>query len=133
MDIELIRKAASAESGRQFLENYGQVDFGHVSLARMRKAANADTELLKIAAWCSEDSDTLEMYELLGGDYEKRAFGVPMFDMGASKAGGTPVGGPKLGGPVGPGTVKPPAQGGGLQTPKAPGVPSVPSIGRTSQ
>jgi hypothetical protein len=70
-NVDVIRKAASLENGRRFVEEYNAIEFNPVVVARMQKAAHADPELLKIAAWASS-ADTLEMYELLGGDYQEK-------------------------------------------------------------
>ncbi len=69
VDVSLIRKLAALENGRRFIAERDQVDFNPVVVARMQKAAQADQELLKIAAW-SSTGDSLEMYELLGGTFE---------------------------------------------------------------
>jgi hypothetical protein len=79
VDVDLIRKKASVENGRRYFEErFGPVDHDPVAVLRLRKTAQADLELLKIAAWC-EDGDSLRTYEELGGEFDKEAFGQPMF------------------------------------------------------
>ena len=69
--IELIRKTADAERGERVLDHtFGPREHDPVSVSRMQKAATADPQLLKIAAWAAGEEDSLEMYELLGGTFE---------------------------------------------------------------
>jgi len=79
MDISLIRKLASVERGRRYLEaepKVSSVEF--VTSAKL--AAVEDTELLKIAN--SLPGDVLENYTALGGTFRKLGFGTPMFNTG---------------------------------------------------
>ena len=62
--VSLIRKTASIERGRRTVENLGSVE--PVAVVRMHKAAQADRDLMKIAAWC--EGDALSNYEALGGN-----------------------------------------------------------------
>lgn len=68
MDISLLRKMASTEMGRRYLQA-PEVD--PVAEALLVKAANADQELLKIASRLP--GDTLENYEQLGGTFKLAA------------------------------------------------------------
>jgi len=71
--IDYIRKQAELESGSRYLEErFGPVQ-DPVAIVRMHKAAAADPELLKIAAWLSDGSDSLEAYGALGGQYKAAA------------------------------------------------------------
>jgi hypothetical protein len=93
IDIAYIRKLASLEQGRRYLEG-PKVDAA--AFIGLHKAASvADPELLKIASRLA--GNTMQNYRQLGGTFTKAAFGIPMF--GAQK----------------PLTVKPPT------APKAPG------------
>lgn len=71
-DIELIRKLASAETGRRYLEErFAPVEDPYV-IAHLQKAASADQELLSLAAWAAGDThDALENYEALGGEFKE--------------------------------------------------------------
>jgi hypothetical protein len=66
MNVELIRKVASRDNGQRYLEErFAEKQICPYAVINLQKAASADVELLKIAAWL--EGDALENYELLGG------------------------------------------------------------------
>ena len=69
--IDLIRKTASAEAGKRYLEErFGPRSYSSLATVSLKKAASASNpRLLRAAAWASGDGDALELYELLGGTY----------------------------------------------------------------
>lgn len=69
--IEQIRKCASLENGKRFLEErFSPSNFDSMVVTRLQKAAEADVRLLKIAAWL-DAGDSLDVYEALGGPLKK--------------------------------------------------------------
>jgi hypothetical protein len=123
MDVDLIRKLASNEVGRRYLEAAAPDPFDDplTCLEYDKVGAVEDEELLKIAYGLAEDeSDVLGVYESLGGKY-KRAFGTPMFQMNQAQSPASMGGSPS-----GAGAMKPPSPmsagaGGGPKPPGAGG------------
>lgn len=75
MDIDSIRKAASLESGRRFLESYGEPVVDAVAVLCEQKMAQADDPgLARLAAWAA-DGDPIRMYEELGGTFDSQPIG----------------------------------------------------------
>lgn len=66
LDFDMIRKLASLETGRQYLqEEAGMSTLEELEISKMASAA--DPMLLKIASRLP--GNTLEVYEALGGKY----------------------------------------------------------------
>lgn len=83
--VDSIRKLASVHRGRVAFDHYAEGDVDLVDAMRLKKMAHADQGLLKIAAWC-DTSDSLEMYELLGGEFTKEAISAGLVSKTLQKA-----------------------------------------------
>jgi len=71
MSIDLIRKLAHLDKGRQTLEKvFGPPKVDLYPFVGLKKAADAaDPELMKVAAAISKPGEIMETYEALGGTY----------------------------------------------------------------
>lgn len=125
MDIDHIRKLASLEQGRQYLEGrFGPKEVSATAAVLLTKAGSADDPgLLRLASKMS--GDTLQNYELLGGTFEKAALGAPMFQMSVPGAPALKPPAPRVG-PAQPSAQGASAGGGGgsipqVSEPKIPG------------
>lgn len=152
--IDLIRKI----SAQRDFEELTAPPVSSDPIMQYKLASVDDPELFDIAFSLSDGAErALQIYESMGGTFEKRAFGAPMFGgnqlagspalQGAMKPGGGTAQAPQLPGPQG--AIKPPQapaqQGGGGSTPMqmttttkqvvAPATPAAPAApsGQSSQ
>jgi hypothetical protein len=76
VDVDMVRKLAAQERGQRAFESYGEeTPLPLVDELRLQKAGEADPELLAIALW-STQGDPLELYEVLGGEYNTKEAGA---------------------------------------------------------
>jgi hypothetical protein len=138
MDIDYIRKKASLDQGRRYLEDS---EFDAAAVVMLHKAAAAENRDLLIIAGMLP-GDTMENYEELGGTFRKEAIGAPMFQAGGvgqtPRAPGTPT--------IATNVPKPPGAmalargqtpgagmaGGNVAPIKEPTVPGIPGAGKTA-
>lgn len=141
IDVDYIRKTASLQMGKKVFEDQ-EVDV--VSEVFLHKLGSAtDKGLLAVAQ--SLDGDTLQNYEVLGGQFKKEAIGAPMFSggaapppgVGAPSAGAQPAGAgvggapkmPKPGQQQGQGSQGPQMPSMNIQTPSEPKIPGQSGVG----